>query len=75
MVSVFLHQRITTTEEVQGLIDRQEYETESLDFKGTFWSSPEEAAKDSAAFANNVGGDLIIGVGELNALGPIVQWH
>jgi hypothetical protein len=65
-LTFFLHKPIKTTAEVSRLIDSHEIENDQLDFKEDFWKKGQEAAKDAAAFANRLGGDIIIGVVEEN---------
>jgi hypothetical protein len=65
-LSLFIHKPIRNTNEVAKVVTEQQEENESLDFKQEVWKDGAEAAKDAAAFANHVGGDIIIGVTESN---------
>jgi len=64
---IFLHRPVRDTAEVLRYVDERRSENCHLDFKQKFWdarqpTSPVEAAKDVAAFANADGGDIVIGI-------------
>lgn len=63
---MFLHQRALSTPIIAGYIASSRSEDEQLDFKAIPWKAGEglEAAKDIAAFANQLGGDIILGVSD-----------
>lgn len=65
---VFLHQRALSTAVIDGFVAQKRAEDEMLEFKAIPWKKGEgpEAAKDVAAFANHLGGDLILGLGTKN---------
>lgn len=63
-MAAYLHSRLMDAAGVQRLLSDRLAEGLHLDFKQTFWTVGEEAAKDVAAFANSEGGDLVIGVSE-----------
>jgi len=60
----FLHQPARRTEIIAGYINLPRGEDEQLDFKRIPWETGRgvEAAKDIAAFANQLGGDIILGI-------------
>jgi hypothetical protein len=45
-----------------SLVDAAVPEGPDLDFKGAWWTRPEEIAKDCAAMANSLGGVILIGI-------------
>lgn len=61
---------MVTWEQVAGWVRGASPEGETLDFKGAFWTDKgtrpraEEIAKDVAAFLNNRGGVLVVGVAD-----------
>lgn len=65
---MFLHDRCINPAVIRSLVDTHARESESLEFKGPFWKNEakrpatEEAGKDVAAFANALGGDILVGV-------------
>ena len=79
---VFLHPQIMNLEDVEKCIDGKKRENDQLDYKGTHWKASTkktsdglkepslETAKDIAAMANNLGGDIILGIKEDNDRQP-----
>jgi len=65
---VFLHTRALSTSVINGFVNQKRAEDEQLDFKHIPWEKGKgiEAAKDVAAFANHLGGDLMLGISTKN---------
>lgn len=63
---VFLHKQAHDIVTILNYFNQRRAEDEHLDFKREAWKSNEgtEAMKDIASFANDVGGDIIIGIDE-----------
>src|SRR5262245_8967300 len=63
---VFLHTPVRSPAVVEKYERQHREEGEQLDFKAIAWKKGEslEAAKDVAAFANHLGGDIIIGIND-----------
>ena len=63
---VFLHTPARSPAVVEEYERQHREEGEQLDFKAIAWKKGEslEAAKDVAAFANHLGGDIIIGIND-----------
>jgi hypothetical protein len=63
---VFLHKPARSPAVVEEYERQHREEDEHLDFKAIAWKKGEslEAAKDVAAFANHLGGDIIIGIND-----------
>jgi hypothetical protein len=64
-MAAFLHKVPQNRESVARLVSQRECEDEKLEFKAKVWDA-EEFAKDVSAFANHLGGDIVIGVSEHN---------
>lgn len=59
----FLHKPADSVQTLDQYIHDHRSEGEQLDFKGyPGWNDGSEAAKDVAAFANHLGGDIVIGI-------------
>lgn len=63
----FLHTPARSTGVIQDYINRKHPEGDQLDFKRPpAWKNGFEAAKDIAALANHLGGDIVIGVDDVD---------
>src|SRR5258708_6752874 len=65
----FLHKPSRDPAVIADYVATKTEETETLDFKMKIDRTPDKVpdlAKDVAAFANNLGGDLVIGITEQN---------
>lgn len=66
--SCFLHKPAHDIKTISEYVNQRRDENEQLDFKREAWKHDEsdEAVKDIAAFANSLGGDIIIGIDDVN---------
>lgn len=61
---IYLHKPVRDFASIDEFVKTKQAESEQLDFKAVVHTKPQEFAKDVAAFANNLGGDLIIGIND-----------
>lgn len=60
----YLHNPVKNANTVEEYIKNKQPEGKQLDFKAVPWKDDLELAKDVAAFANHLGGDIVIGVND-----------